>query len=988
MSNSPVRDAESLRDADLESHSQMATATTNDSAALSATPVDRMTMAVEAFQRNDLDSAKASVRGRLVEMPDDVAALELSGDIAVQMQENAAAINWYETAVENSDKPTVTLLDKWVESLMRAAFPFETLDALRQTIDQYPTHVQARFDLIGLAAMIGLPRMTIEDLQWLNQHNQGDAEQLVVLAEPGRVMPDGDMCERYLERNPGDIRLQYSLAVLDVSKLQWEEAIERLARVIEKHPDFLPAHLLLGVSLVETNRFDEIAKWHLALPPGASVHPEYWIVAGHAAQARGDDNQAARAFWKSLQIDDVTYPDTLLPLLLSLNRLGREEDAQKVADQIRKHSKMRDSLKTHIERKSESQQAAMRVGEAMLDLGRVWEAEGWARLSTTLPKDPIRDLKQRYMAIRAKLTVETPWKNPGSNIASKIDLSELPEVVWGSGNATTKLADDKAIGQIRFAEQAAERGWIHTTAVAPSAESEGHWIYQTVAGGVGVIDFDLDGFPDLSCAMLNGQPLKTDSSPNHLFRNHNGMFTNVGAEAGYLDNGFSQGISVGDYNDDGFPDLLDMNIGSNRLYRNNGDGTFTDVSNVVGLADNDWSTSSAIADIDGDGYADLMAVAYAAGTKPYEYECRDKDNQRTVTCTPLNFEAQADRIWRGRGDGTFEDVSNRWIEQTTPGRALGIIVGNLDERPGLDAYVANDMSVNHLWSGDPLSGKEAMNFHMTDLGSVRGLGFDARSISQASMGMASGDADGDGDLDFFLTHFAKDHNTFYEQVAPGIWADRSYQVGVSQTSMKLLGFGTQWSDFDNNGSLDLIVANGHVDIVDDPEIAFRMPPQLLQRQPSGRWVESEPAQLGEYFQGKHLGRAVALLDADRDGRTDVAITHLFDPVALLVNDTPDAGKSIHIELKATTTQRDAIGAVVKANLGDRNFAAQLTAGDGYMCTNERQITIGTGTLGESADVVVQWPSGTEEHFGKLQSSESYLLVEGSGESFKLPSITR
>jgi hypothetical protein len=446
--------------------------------------------------------------------------------------------------------------------------------------------------------------------------------------------------------------------------------------------------------------------------------------------------------------------------------------------------------------------------------------------------------------------------------------------------------------------------------------------------------------------------------------------------ARYLDPGFTHGIAIGDFNDDGFPDIFDANYGRNRLYRNNGDGTFSDATAEVGLQGEFWTTSAVIADIDNDGFADLYEVAYCTARKPIEDRCRNEQG-RIVTCSPLRFTAQTDRVFAGRGDGSFADVTDAWMDQTSPGRGLGIVAGRFDERAGLDLYIANDMTANHLWSADHTKDR----FRLADLGVVRGVGMNSRSLSQASMGIAAADPDGDGDIDFFLTHFSKDHNTYYEQVAPGLWADRSFQVGLVAPSMNLLGFGTEWIDFDNNATPELIIANGHIDDLKD--IPFRMPAQVFQQDQRGRWLEMDRNDLGEYFAGDHLGRALVSVDVNRDGLIDVAITHLQDPVSLLINQTEDAGGLISFQLKSTSGQRDAIGASLTAQLADRQVTGQLTAGDGYMCSRQRRITFGTAGESELRDVVVVWPSGRREPFGTVRSGADYLLVEGSGQAFEL-----
>ena len=316
-------------------------------------------------------------------------------------------------------------------------------------------------------------------------------------------------------------------------------------------------------------------------------------------------------------------------------------------------------------------------------------------------------------------------------------------------------------------------------------------------------------------------------------------------------------------------------------------------------------------------------------------------------------------------------MTAQWLDQSNPGRGLGLIVGPLDERPGLDVYVANDMTANQLWSSD-----QSGNFRMVDLASIRGVANSGRSFSQASMGMSAADPDQDGDIDFFLTHFAEDHNTYYEQVHPGLWADRTIQVGLAKPSMNLLGFGTEWVDFDNNGTLELVVSNGHVDDVDRKDIQYQMPPQMFRRQPDGRWQELDRATLGTYFDRNHLGRALATLDANRDGRCDVVITHLYTPVSLLINESKTKSSSLGIMLKSRKGSRDAVGSTIRYQVGNQSFTTSLMTGDGYMCANQRRIHVGTGDYAAITNLTIQWPTGESQEVGTLDSGGDYVIVQG------------
>jgi tetratricopeptide (TPR) repeat protein len=739
----------------------------------------------------------------------------------------------------------------------------------------------------------------------------------------------------------------------------------------------VPTYTLYGRAIWELGESTKLVKWIESIPPQSDQWPAYWLLAGQWAQREGRHDEAARAFWESLRLAPDGQLETLAGLMQSLDQLGRKEESAFLAGEISLRSTLRDAMKIHFERKESSQSAALGVAEAMAGLGRIWEAEAWGRLAVSLPNERVADIANRYLAIRNRLTTSTPWQLADSTLTTRINLSNLPTPQWSVAQSQPATGDVVNRGTIHFEDQAINRGLVHTCEVQPSAQTQGHSIFHTLGGGVGVIDLDLDGWPDLALAMLDGKPIQTDSAPNRLFRNHEGQFVDITEASGYKDQGFSHGIAIGDYNEDGFPDIFDANYGQNRLYRNNGDGTFQDVTREAGIVATGWSTSVVIADLDGDGVSDLFETHYCGGKMPLERTCKD-GRGLTGTCPPLYFEAEPDRVWRGVGDGTFIDASDDWMDQSSPGRGLGIVVGQFDENLGLDLFVANDMTANHLWSAT----SSTDSFRLADLGLIRGLALNSKSLSQASMGIAVGDPNNDGLIDLFVTHFSDDHNTYYEQVRPGFWADRSAISGLAVPSIKMLGFGTQWYDFDNHGRPELIIANGHVDDTQSEDISYRMPPQLFRLNDDGKWTEPDRAQIGEYFTNEHLGRAVATGDFNRDGLGDVVITHLYAPVALLVNRSQQTGGRISIELKATQGSRDAIGTSITMTIDGRKYATQLTAGDGYLASNQRLIAVGMGDAKIARDIVIKWPSGLVQKIDQLTAGQEYLLVEGDAEVFQ------
>ena len=928
--------------------------------------------------RGDRDGAARLLKDYLLQKPDDPEALELAGDLASSELQVEEAIAQYTMAVEVSDAASEPLLGKLAMELMKANRAMDSMETLVSRVEQYPNHLQARYDLIGLSAMLGFPELAVPSSRWLTQQGKTSPEVLQVLADPQRVQADDELCNKMLDRYPEDQRLVYALARMDASDLKWDQVIEKLSNVLEAHPDFLPAHTLYGRALVELNRFEEIPAWHEATPSGAKQSPIHWFVSGAWAEHLKQFPQAARCYWEGVKLDDEGHPELLPALARTLRQIEREIEAKVVGEQIEKRAALRDALTTHFVREASSQQAAMEVAKAMMSMGRTWEAEGWARFATTLKQYPLKDLKEQYLAIRNRLTAESPWQDPELVISNRIDLSDLPALEWNQDGKIQKNELPERVAKLFFEDESKSRNWNHTCEVAPEALTEGHWIYQSMGGGIGVIDYDLDGWPDLAAAMLNGIPRLANSDPNRIFRNHSGQFTETTPSTGYEDRGFGQGITVGDFNDDGFPDLFNANIGENRLYQNNGDGTFSEISKQAGLSGASWTTSATLADLDGDGISDLFETAYCGGDDPYQVPCKNRQGLYS-TCTPLKFPAELDRVWKGQSDGTFSEVTGSWLNQETPGRGMGLQVGFLDDQEGLDVYVSNDMTVNHLWSGT----RGEKPFQFTEVASVRGVAISGRSFSQASMGIAAGDPDADGDVDLFVTHFSDDHNTYYEQVGNGLWVDRTFPAGLGEASINQLGFGTEWIDFDNNSTQELVITNGHVDDVENKEIAYYMPAQLFELDTDGRWTIVPNSSLGQYFQKDHLGRALVSLDADRDGLRDLAITHLYEPASLLMNRSSDAGKSVSLRLVATQSQRDAIGTRVSFKVDGRTVHHQLFAGDGYMCSNQRELHLGVGNQTVIEEMTVKWPSGKTETVGPISTHAEILLIEGESLPFIL-----
>ena len=325
------------------------------------------------LSRGNRDGAISMLKSYLLQNPQDPAAVELSGDLASSNSQTDEAIDQYTLAVELAETASEPLLNKLAMELMKANRAMESMETLVSRVEQYPNHLQARYDLIGLSAMLGFPELAVPSSRWLMQHGKSSTEVLQVLADPQRTQADGDLCNKMLDRYPKDQRLLFGLAKMDASSMKWEQVAEKLSKVLESHPDFVPAHSLYGVALIELNRFEEIPQWHKTTPAGAEQTPMHWLVAGAWAEQIQEHPQAAKCYWEGVKLDDGGHPELLPALARALRQIQRDTEAKVVGEQIEKRAALRDALTTHFIREASSQQAAMEVAKALVSMGRIWD---------------------------------------------------------------------------------------------------------------------------------------------------------------------------------------------------------------------------------------------------------------------------------------------------------------------------------------------------------------------------------------------------------------------------------------------------------------------------------------------------------------------------------------------------------------------------------------------------------------------------------------
>ncbi len=871
----------------------------------------------------------------------------------------------------------------------------------RHALSSQPGHFEAGRGLAMLLAVSGrrweaVPVIRRALRSRSQEVSDGSEIDLLRLMDVGGGMRlDLSVLDEALSQNREDPVALLGLASGDLDAGRLQQVVERARAALGSRSDLVAARSVIGRGLLATGRIAELVQWHQRLPESANGDPRVWVVRGEFHDRAGHDRAAARCYWEvlKLQPDQRTANYRLGELLRDLDRETDAEIFSRRAADLQTLREIDDRM--IAEGGVGSLELIRQKVEHLEGMGRMWEAWGWARLAAG------RDEKAEWPGLAVERiewqleieTIESPGSltQTSSNPALALDLSEWSQPDWSVVSIATATDADSVQGTTAsFRDDAADSGLVFRYINGHDAEGGGRRMYEFTGGGVAVLDFDGDGWPDVYLAQGTSWPVDRSDTrhSDRLFRNVGGVrFEDVTESAGLAETGFGQGVAAGDIDGDGWPDLHVSNVGGNRLYLNNGDGTFHDATEAAllpGDGDASWSTSAAIADINGDGHADIYVVNYLSGPDLFTRVCRDGTG-RVRMCQPFQFPEALDRVYLGRGDGTFRDGTAKSDFGVAGGfgveggKGLGVVAADLDADGRLELFVANDTRANFLFRvAEPGRG-----VCLVETGLLAGVGLSGDGRAEGSMGIAVGDADGDGRPDLFVTNFLDETNTLYAGIGRGRFSDRTRRAGLANSSRQTLGFGTQFLDADLDGDLDLLVANGHVDDYSDVGRPHKMATQYYRNRGNGRFDLLEDPALGSHFRQKILGRGLAVLDWNRDGRPDAVITALDVPTVLLTNTTGQAGGGLVIRLVATAGHRDAIGARVKLGAGAKVRWFELTSGDGYLASNQRCLVIGRGSDQGAVRVEVNWPGRTSEVFEGLTGDREWVLVEGRGEAVSL-----
>ena len=542
-------------------------------------------------------------------------------------------------------------------------------------------------------------------------------------------------------------------------------------------------------------------------------------------------------------------------------------------------------------------------------------------------------------------------------------------------------------GPVVFQDVAAAAGlatWRHTMGTP-----EKTFIIETVGSGVALLDYDNDGWLDIY--MVNGSTYaavkgNAPAPQAALFHNnHDGTFTNVAEKAGITNDRWGFGVAVGDYDNDGWPDLYVTNFGGNRLFHNNHDGTFTDMAEKAGVALGNWSTGATFGDYDGDGRLDLFVPGYvhydfdhppAPGSAAVAFNfCSFRGVN--VMCGPRGLKGEQDHLFHNNGDGTFTDVSQKaGVSDSHAYYGLTAVFADLNNDGKVDLLVANDSSPNYLYVN-----KDNGTFEDTSFGSGYAFNEDARET--ASMGVAIGDYRNNGLLDIYNTVFSDDYNTLYRNDGDGNFTEISYQANIALVTIPFLGWGTGFLDYDNDGWKDLFVVNGHVyPAVDKTDwgTTFAQRCLLFHNLEGKRW-EVVPPVKNTGMAALLTGRGAAFGDLFNDGKMDVVINQL-DRVPALMRDV-DPNKNHWVGFKligGAKSPRDAVGAAVFLKANGVRQRGDVLSGGSFASSNDQRVHFGIGPATKVESVEVHWPSGSTEPFTIPTIDRFYTIEEGKGVS--------
>ncbi len=524
---------------------------------------------------------------------------------------------------------------------------------------------------------------------------------------------------------------------------------------------------------------------------------------------------------------------------------------------------------------------------------------------------------------------------------------------------------------VTFEEVSAEASkinWTHN-----NAQSADRQLPETVGAGCAFLDYDNDGWMDIYFVNSGPSDFFTPAVPlkNALFRNnHDGTFTDVTDKAGVAGGKFGMGAAAADYDGDGNVDLYVTNYGPNILYHNNGNGTFSEVTDKAGVATTGWSTCATWFDFDNDNKLDLFVSSFVFYDKSQNPLCTDTTLQRRYYCVPRLFKPMPSRLFRNNGDGTFQDVSRESGIASHPGKSFGAVATDVNNDGLMDLFVANDTMPNFLFLN---KGKGKFE----EIGLAAGVAYGEAGRPRSGMGVDAADYDGDGWQDLFVANIDQEFFSLYHNDHELIFTDQPGEIAPS--TQLLSGWGLKFFDYDNDGDPDLFLVNGHPDDMIEsriPRVRHKEP--LLLFENTGRAFKDVSAKAGAVFSKMFSGRGMAVGDFDNDGDSDVLTSNNGGPPLLLRNQGGNRNNWIGLQLVATKSNPEAVGAIITWQAGGVKRSRLKVGGGSYLSSHDPREILGLGAAAKIDSIEIRWPSGTIDKLANLPLNKYIKVVEGEG----------
>jgi enediyne biosynthesis protein E4 len=510
------------------------------------------------------------------------------------------------------------------------------------------------------------------------------------------------------------------------------------------------------------------------------------------------------------------------------------------------------------------------------------------------------------------------------------------------------------------------------------------YLPEAMGPGVAFIDYDNDGYPDIF--LVNGMDwpghVRQHTTPRLYHNNRDGTFTDVTHKAGLDIEIYGLGAAVGDYDNDGYDDIFITALGQSRLFHNNGDGTFSDVTQKAGLGGiREFSTSAAWVDYDKDGYLDLVVGNYVQWSPENDLYCT-LDGKTKSYCTPESYKGASVRLWHNRGNGTFEDATQRAGLGDPTSKTLGVAVMDFDNDGWPDLFFANDTQPNKLYHNNG-------NGTFGERGVLSGVAFSEEGVARAGMGVDAADYDRSGHPSILVSNFSNQMLGLYHNEGQGLFVDEAPRSNVGRASLLTLGFACFFFDYDLDGWPDVFVADGHIDEAIQrvqSAVHYAEAPHLFRNLGGGKFAEVTAA-MGQAFAAPRVARGAAYADIDNDGRLDLLISTNGGPVVLFHNEG-GSNSSLRVKLAGTKSNRDGLGAAVRLVSVDGAQTAVLCGGSSYLSSKELVLTFGLGQQTKADSIEIHWPSGQIDRLTNVPVGQTITVTEGKGITASRPYTKR